>query len=250
MIHVLLLAISWLFRCLTINHLLSLQSIMFDFWPEFDNSGWTITMSVISTCDHWENPPPVHVSSRMGEASNKKQTDLVSGLFKTAIQMISKDLRITFTTLKSLRAIIRHLYQAQDIATVRLFLKGITEDCIDVAINQLPFCHFIRVWCHPNVDFAILTLYNTGLLARSHKQNFFCLHRNCREWLTKTLSKFYQRGGIYQVLHSRPTQQKRRWGNQMPDQSRPWQLAKCYARSWVFGTAVPALYRRKMVVDR
>ena len=95
MIHVLLLAISWLFRCLTINHLLSLQSTAFDFRPECDNSSRTITMSVISTCDHRENPPPVHVSSRTGEASNKKQTDLVSGLFETAIQMISKDLRIT-----------------------------------------------------------------------------------------------------------------------------------------------------------
>lgn len=180
-IHVLLLAISWLFRCLTINHLLSLQSTAFDFRPECDNSSRTITMSVISTCNHWENSPPVHVSSRTGEASNKKQTDLVSGLFETAIQIISKDLRITFTTSKSLRATIRRLYQAQDTATVRLLLKGITEDCINVAINQLPFRRFIRVWCHPDVDSAILTLCNAGPLARSHKQNFFCLHCNCRE---------------------------------------------------------------------
>lgn len=100
MIYVLLLAILAL-ECLTINHLLSLQSTAFDFRPEFDNSSRTITMSVISTCDHWENLPPVHVSSRTGEASNKNQTDLVSGLFETAIQMISKDLRITFTTSNS-----------------------------------------------------------------------------------------------------------------------------------------------------
>lgn len=115
-------------------------------------------MSVISTSDHSESPPSVHVWSPTGEASNKKQTDLVSNLYKTAIQMIPNDVHISLTTSGSLRATITRLYQAQDQAAVRLLLTGITEDCVDAANNQLPFRCFIRVWCHPDADSAILTL--------------------------------------------------------------------------------------------
>lgn len=92
----------------------------------------------------------------MGE-TNKKQTDLAGDNFETAIQ-IPKDLRINVTTLGTLRATITRLYQAQKIATVRLLVTGITEDCKDTVINQLPFRRFIHVWCHPDVDSAILRL--------------------------------------------------------------------------------------------
>lgn len=113
-------------------------------------------MTLISTRDHWENPS-VQVWGRTGE-TNKKQTDLAGDLFETAIQTIPNDLCITFTTSGTLRATITRLYQAQKEATVRLLLTGITEDCIDTAINQLPFRRFIRVWCHPDVNSAILRI--------------------------------------------------------------------------------------------
>lgn len=59
--------------------------------------------------------------------------------------------------LHEFKVTITRLYQAQDAATVRLLLTGITE-CMNLAIHQLPFRRFIRIWCHPDVDSAILKL--------------------------------------------------------------------------------------------
>lgn len=173
-----------------------------------------------------------------------------NGLFETAIQSIPNDLCITFTTSGTLRATITRLYQAQKEATVRLLLTGITEDCIDTAINQLPFRRFMRVWCHPDVNSAILRIM-----------------RGCRHEVTSRTFFHYIANAVQDIPNHSPTSIKGVGSTKF--HSTPGQRSKegdegikCRTRAgrdnWpnvmlevgCFGTAVPAPYRRRMVVGK
>lgn len=82
--------------------------------------------------------------------------DAAKKIFQRATKPIRSEWRSTFTSSDSLSSTLVRLQSENELSTVHVLVKNVTENQIDQALSQLPFRRMTRVWVE--IDNAIISI--------------------------------------------------------------------------------------------